>query len=51
MSYDDHPQKYIEWWTSDPKDERSWITLSQLLSFSSGLITENMCILSDNVTL
>jgi CubicO group peptidase (beta-lactamase class C family) len=50
MSYDDHPQKYIEWWTSDPKDERSWITLSQLLSFSSGLITENMCILADNVT-
>jgi CubicO group peptidase (beta-lactamase class C family) len=42
MSLDDHPQKYIRWWTDDPADSRSQITLEQLLSFTSGFsIIEN----------
>eukprot|EP00002_Diphylleia_rotans_P025073 TRINITY_DN4959_c0_g2_i1.p1 TRINITY_DN4959_c0_g2~~TRINITY_DN4959_c0_g2_i1.p1 ORF type:complete len:312 (-),score=71.42 TRINITY_DN4959_c0_g2_i1:136-1071(-) len=36
LSLEDRPQKYIEWWTNDPSDPRSRITLSQLLSFTSG---------------
>ena len=36
LSLDDHPQDYIEWWTSDPEDPRSKITLAHLLSFTSG---------------
>ena len=36
LSLEDHPQDYISWWTSDPEDPRSKITLAQLLSFTSG---------------
>ena len=36
MSLDDHPQQYLDWWTDDPSDLRSSVTLAQLLSFTSG---------------
>jgi CubicO group peptidase (beta-lactamase class C family) len=36
MSLDDNPQDYISWWTNDPADPRSHITLEQLLSQVSG---------------
>lgn len=36
LSLQDHPQDYIEWWTSDPEDSRSQITLGHLLSLTSG---------------
>jgi acetyl esterase/lipase len=32
----DNPQDYIPWWTSDPNDARSRITLADLLSLTSG---------------
>ena len=32
----DHPQAHLSYWTSDPADPRSQITLEQLLSFTSG---------------
>jgi CubicO group peptidase (beta-lactamase class C family) len=36
MSLDDKPQDYLIWWTSNPDDPRSEITLEQLLSFTAG---------------
>jgi len=36
MALDDRPQDYITWWTADPADARSRITLEQLLAFTSG---------------
>ncbi len=36
MSLDDRPQDYLSYWTSDPGDWRSRITLEQLLSFTAG---------------
>ncbi len=36
MSLSDNPQKYLPYWTSDPADPRSRVTLRQLLSFTSG---------------
>ena len=35
-SLNDHPQQYLDWWTSDPNDMRSNVTIQQLLSFTSG---------------
>lgn len=35
MSLDDRPQDYIPWWTSDPSDARSRVTLAHLLSFTA----------------
>merc|ERR1719313_2530960 len=35
-SLDDPAHKYVTWWTSDPKDKRSRVTLRHLLSFTSG---------------
>ena len=37
MDWSDRPQKYISWWTNDPTDGRSNITLQTLLSFTSGI--------------
>lgn len=37
VALDDHPQDYLNWWTSDSSDSRSEVTLEQLLSFTSGL--------------
>lgn len=36
MRLDDQPQDYLEFWTADPADPRSAITLEQLLSFTAG---------------
>ena len=36
MSLADQPQDYLAYWTDDPADPRSRITLTQLLSFTSG---------------
>ena len=36
LALTDHPQDHISWWTDDPSDARSQITLQQLLSFTSG---------------
>jgi len=32
----DHPQRYLDWWTDEPADPRSQVTIEQLLSFTSG---------------
>jgi CubicO group peptidase (beta-lactamase class C family) len=36
LTLSDTPQAHIEWWTDDPIDPRSAVTLEQLLSFTSG---------------
>ena len=36
VSLADHPQQHLDWWTDDPSDPRSRVTLAQLLSFTSG---------------
>lgn len=36
MNLSDHPQRYLSYWTNDPADPRSRVTLQQLLSFTSG---------------
>ena len=36
MRLDDHPQRYLPWWTTSAADSRSQVTLQQLLSFTSG---------------
>ena len=43
LSLDDHPQDYLPFWTTDPNDPRSRITLEQLLSFTSGLPRDVAC--------
>lgn len=46
MSLDDNPQDHLTYWTSDPMDPRSQVTLAQLLSFTSGFsdpIAGNAC--------
>lgn len=35
-SLDDPVHKYLDWWTNDKADNRSYVTLSHLLSFTSG---------------
>ena len=37
LDLDANPQQYLEWWTADPTDARSGVTIRQLLSFTSGL--------------
>lgn len=39
MSLNDQPHDYLGWWTADPSDPRSEITLEQLLSFTAGFDT------------
>ncbi|NDJ53662.1 MAG: beta-lactamase family protein [Chloroflexi bacterium] len=48
MSLDDNPQDYITWWTDDPADPRSQITLEQLLSMTAGFWGEPLCIFDGN---
>ncbi|MEM1437366.1 MAG: serine hydrolase domain-containing protein [Pseudomonadota bacterium] len=36
MALDDRPQDYLDYWSSDPNDARSRITLEMLLSFTAG---------------
>ncbi|MBA3880925.1 MAG: serine hydrolase [Sphingobium sp.] len=40
MRLTDNPQRYLTYWTSDPADPRSRVTLQQLLSFTSGFNAE-----------
>jgi CubicO group peptidase (beta-lactamase class C family) len=44
LALDDHPQKYISWWTTNPKDKRSEVTLAQLISMTSGFSGEPWCV-------
>lgn len=36
LSLTDHPQTYLSYWTDEPADPRSEVTLAQLLGFTSG---------------
>ncbi|MBX9813537.1 MAG: beta-lactamase family protein [Sphingomonas sp.] len=40
MRLGDNPQRFLSYWTSDPADPRSRVTLQQLLSFTSGFNAE-----------
>lgn len=40
FTLDDHPQDYIDWWTDDPQDPRSQITVADMLAFKSGMFGE-----------
>lgn len=54
MSLSDHPQKYLSYWTNDPADPRSRVTLQQLLSFTSGFNpseTDRQCIADGETTI
>ena len=41
MKLDDYVHEYFDYWTSDPSDPRSRITLRHLLSFTSGYWTKS----------
>jgi hypothetical protein len=44
MSITDRPQQYLSWWTNDTtNDPRARVTLSDLLSFTSGFSNEYDC--------
>jgi len=54
MSLSDRPQDYLAWWTSDPADPRSAVTLEQLLSFTAGFNTgpdDPSCVTDGSITL
>lgn len=55
MSLSDNPQKYLSYWTRDPADPRSRVTLQQLLSFTSGFnageADRDTCIFEGNTTI
>lgn len=36
LSLDDHPQDYLDFWSDDPNDPRSQITVEQMLAFTTG---------------
>jgi len=40
MSFDDKANKYLDWWSKDPSDPRSNITLRRLLTFQSGVASQ-----------
>lgn len=40
MSFDDKANKYLDWWSKDPSDPRSNITLRHLLTFQSGYTSD-----------
>jgi len=40
LSYDDKASKHLKWWTTDPKDPRSRITLRHFLTFQSGFLED-----------
>lgn len=53
LSLDDHPQDYIDWWTDDPNDPRSQITVEDMLAFKSGFYGEEGtldCVGNPNIT-
>ncbi len=43
LSLDDNPQDYLDFWTSDPTNSLANMTLSHLLSFTSGLEKGALC--------
>ena len=54
LRLDDHPQRYLPFWTSDTADARSRVTLAQLLSFTSGFNvpeTDDRCITDGAATM
>ena len=54
LSLEDNPQDHIPWWTGDSNDQRSRVTLEQLLSFRSGLnysILQSPCAADSSTTL
>ena len=54
MRLDDAPQDYLGYWTRDPADSRSRITLAQLLAFTAGFDlgpTDGSCVGDGNTTL
>lgn len=54
MDLSDNPQQYLTYWTRDPADPRSQITLAQLLSFTSGFNATpgvNSCVNDTETTL
>jgi len=51
LSLDDHPHEYIDWWTDDPADRRSEITLEHLLSMTAGFRSEPLCEFDPFVTM
>lgn len=40
LRLDDHPQRFVPYWTSSAADARSRVTVQQLLSFTSGFNSE-----------
>lgn len=40
LSFDDKVNKHVSWWSTDPKDSRSQITLRNLLTFQSGYTSD-----------
>jgi hypothetical protein len=44
LELDTHPQEHIPFWTNDPAQHLSHITLRQLLSFTSGLHETHPCL-------
>lgn len=54
LSLEDSPQRYLSYWTDDPQDPRSRITLEQLLSFTAGFHRDPSdagCIGNESLTL
>lgn len=42
MRLDDHPQRWLPYWTGSAADPRSTVTLAQLLSFTSGFDSDSL---------
>jgi CubicO group peptidase (beta-lactamase class C family) len=42
LGYDDLASKHLSWWSTDPNDPRSRVTLRHLLSFRSGYTYDGM---------
>eukprot|EP00434_Breviolum_minutum_P011292 symbB.v1.2.009964.t1/scaffold623.1/size335370/7 len=40
LSFDDKANKYLDWWSTDPSDTRSNITLRHLMTFQSGYTSD-----------
>jgi len=40
VNFEDKVNKYLDWWSKDPKDTRSNVTLRNLLTFQSGYVQD-----------
>ena len=47
LALDDHPHDYLDFWTDDPNDLRSHVTVTHLLSFTSGFDDSSRCFADD----